>query len=154
MKISILKSILVLFIVTISFISCNDNDDEIVAGPPPPPGLPEFLYAEGGAPSMSTVTTPYAGDSANTIFAVDTGTTVIEIKLAHLAVGVYPINATNTFTYFKPGTAITWTGFTGNVIITRNTDNKLTGTFDINSGSGSPMINQVNGSFSNIPINP
>ncbi|SFA69848.1 hypothetical protein SAMN05660845_0092 [Flavobacterium swingsii] len=152
MKTTILKSILALFLVTTSLVSCNDNDD--VSPPPPPPGLPEFLYAEGGAPSMSTVTTPYANASSGSIFGVNTGTTVIEIDLPSLVIGVYPINATNTFTYFKPGTAITWTGFTGNVTITRNDDNKLSGTFDINSGNGSPMINEVHGSFTNLVINP
>ena len=152
MKTTILKSIFALFLVTTSLISCNDNDD--VASPPPPPGLPEFLYAEGGATSMSTVTTPYANATTNSIFAVNSGTTVIEINLSTLVLGVYTINATNHFTYYKPGTAITWTGFTGNVTITSNADNKLSGTFDINSGNGSPTINEVHGSFRDIVINP
>jgi len=151
MKTRILKAILTLFLITTSLTSCNDNDD--AGNPPPPPSLPEFLYAEGGATSM-TVTTPYANTSSNSIIAVNTGTRVIEINLAHLVVGVYTIDATNRFTYYKPGTAITWTGYTGTVTITSTSDNKLTGTFDINSGNGSPMINQVNGSFTNIPINP
>jgi hypothetical protein len=152
MKTNIIKSILTLCLVTTSLISCNDNDD--VGSPPPPPSLPEFLYAEGGAASMSTVTTPYANASSKSIFAVNSGSTVIEINLSSLAVATYTINATNTFTYFKPGTAITWTGFTGNVTITRNSDNKLSGTFDINSGNGSPTINEVHGSFTDIVINP
>ena len=152
MKTTIIKSIFTLFLVATSLVSCNDNDD--VVSPPPPPGLPEFLYAEGGAPTMSTVTTPYANNSSGNIFGVNTGTTVIEIDLPYLVIGVYPINATNTFTHFKPGTAITWTGYTGNVTITSNTDNKLSGTFDINSGNGSPTINEVHGSFTNIVINP
>ncbi|WP_395048020.1 hypothetical protein [Flavobacterium sp.] len=152
MKTTIIKSIFTLFLVATSLVSCNDNDD--VVSPPPPPGLPEFLYAEGGAPSMSTVTTPYANASSGNVFGVNTGTTVIEIDLPYLLIGLYPINATNTFTYFKPGTAITWTGYTGNVTITSNTDNKLSGTFDINSGNGSPTINEVHGSFTNIVINP
>lgn len=152
MKTTILKSIFTLFIITTGLISCNDNDD--VSSPPPPPALSEFLYAEGGATSMSTVTTPYANASTKSIFAVNTGTTVIEINLSSLALASYPINATNLFTYFKPGTAITWTGFTGNVTITRNSDNKLSGTFDINSGNGSPTINEVHGSFTDIVINP
>jgi hypothetical protein len=152
MKTAILKSILALCLVTTSIISCNDNVD--VASPPPPPGLPEFLYAEGGATSMSTVTTPYANTSSKSIFAVNSGSTVIEIKLSSLAVATYTINTTNMFTYFKPGTAITWTGYTGTVTITENVDNRLTGSFNINSGNGSPMINEVNGTFSNIVINP
>jgi hypothetical protein len=152
MKTTIFKSILTIFLLTTSLVSCNDNDD--VASPPPPPGLPEFLYAEGGATSMSAVTTPYADASSKSIFGVNSGSTVIEMNLSSLAIGTYTIDATNHFTYFKPGTAITWTGFTGNVTITSTSDNKLSGTFDINSGNGSPTINEVHGTFTNIVINP
>ena len=77
MKTTIIKLILGLFLVATGLVSCNNNDD--TASPPPPPRLPEFLYAEGGAPTMSTVTTPYANASSGNIFGVNTGTTVIEI---------------------------------------------------------------------------
>ena len=152
MKTKIINAMVALFLIT-GFLSCNDNDD-VVAPPPIPVSKDGFFYAEGGATSMSTVSTPYANAAANRILAIDTGTSVIEINLWALVIGVYTIDATNTFTYYKPGTAITWTGHTGTVTITRNENNKLSGTFDINSGNGSPMINQVNGTFRNIVINP
>lgn len=154
MKISILKSILALFLVTISFTSCNDNDDAMVASPPPPPGLPEFLYAEGGASSMSSVTNPIANASSKEIFGRNGASEVIKIKLTSLSVGTYTIGGGNEFTYTRPTTSSPWIAGTGTITITANIGNQLSGTFDLPSGTSTLAINQVNGSFSNITIRP
>lgn len=148
MKTIIFKSIVVLFMLA-SLTSCNNDE----TSSPPPPGLAEFLYAEGGG-ATTTVPNPSANASTNTIFARNDATTIIEMNLSTLVIGAYPINATNRFTYYKPGTAIVWTGFTGTIYITANEFGKISGYFDINSGNGSPTINQVNGTFSNVTINP
>lgn len=151
---TLFKSILPLFIIVTSLFSCDNNDD-VVASPPPPPPIdaPYFTYAEGGGTTIN-VPNPSASLASSTIFARTGSDTEIEINLFSLVIGVYTINDTNHFTYYKPGTSIVWTGYTGTVTITENASGKLSGNFDINSGNGSPMINSVSGSFENITINP
>lgn len=152
MKNNILKSVLALFILTSTLISCNNDDDAVAS--PPPPGLPEFLYAEGGAPTMSSVTDPIALSSSKEIFGRNGSTNVIEIKLSSLAVGTYTISGTNQFTYTRPSTSSPWTAASGTITITINTGTQLSGNFDLTSGSSSLGINTVSGSFSNITITP
>jgi len=149
MKTLIFESIATLFILT-SITSCNNEE---TASPPPPPGLGDFYYAEGGGP-ITAVPNPSADASTATIFARNDAALVIEMNLSTLVVGAYPINATNRFRYYQPGSPLVWTGFTGTIYITANEFGKLSGFFDINSGDGNAMINQVNGSFSDITINP
>lgn len=153
MKTTILKSVLVLFLVSFSLLSCN-NDNDDVAGPPPPPGLPEFLYAEGGAPTMSSTTDPIASSSAKEIFGRNGASEVIKIKLTSLAVGTYTIGSGNEFTYTRLTTSSPWVAGTGTITITSNIGNLLSGTFDLPSGTSTLGINQVNGRFSDIVINP
>ena len=156
MKTSILKSILAIFIVTISLVSCNDNDDVASPSPPkpPPPGLPEFLYIEGGAASMSSVTDPIASASSKEIFGRNRANEVIKIKLTSLAVGTYTIGSGNEFTYTRPATSSPWVAGTGTITITSNIGNLLSGTFDLPSGTSTLGINEVHGQFSDIFINP
>ena len=151
MKKTILKSVLALFLISLSLISCN-NDNDVVASPPPSPGLPEFLYAEGGAPTMSSTTDPIA--SAKEIFGRNGASEVIKIKLTSLAVGTYTIGSGNEFTYTRPTTSSPWVAGTGTITITSNIGNLLSGTFDLPSGTSTLGINQVNGRFSDIVINP
>ena len=68
MRTNFLKSISIILIVCCGFLSCNDNNDPVVAGPPPPPGLPELLYREGGAPSLTAVSNPSANGTSREIF--------------------------------------------------------------------------------------
>lgn len=149
MKTTILKSILALFMLSISFISCEKNNDT----PTPVAKTPEFFYAEGGATAMSTVTNPYAVATSKTIFAKTVTNTIIEINLESLAVGTYTISAVNRFTY-KPTATQTWTSISGTIMITRNESNTLNGSFEMNVGDGIATVNSVSGNFANIPINP
>lgn len=151
MKTTIFKSILAIFLLTSCLISCN-NDEE-VASPPPPPGLTEFLYREGGAPSLSSVTDPIANASSREIFGRNGTAEVVKIKLTSLVVGVYTIGSGNEFTYTRPTTSSPWTAGTGTITITSNTGNRLSGSFDLNSGTSTLGINQVNGRFSEVIIN-
>jgi hypothetical protein len=152
MKKNILKSVVAFFVLTSILISC-DNDDDAVASPPPP-GLPELLYAEGGAPSSSSVTNPIAIASTKEIFGRNGATNVIEIKLSSLAVGTYTISAVNQFTYTRPTTSSPWTAVTGTITITMNTGTEISGNFNLTAGNSSLGINSVSGSFSNITITP
>ncbi|WP_310556152.1 DUF6252 family protein [Flavobacterium sp.] len=152
MKTTILKSILAVIMITLSLTSCNK--DEEAASPPPPPGLPEFLYGEGGAASLSPVTNPFANASSKEIFGRNGSSEVIKIKLTSLAVATYTIGVENEFTYTRPTTSSPWIAGTGTITITSNIGNKLSGTFDLTSGTSILGINQVNGRFSDIVINP
>jgi hypothetical protein len=108
MKLQILKPILALFILPVCLASCEDEDTIVEPT--------AFLYAEGGASSMLTVTNPYANASSKTIFANNGTTNVIEIKLTSLAVGTYITSSENTFKYTRVGTSSVWTAIPGSTI--------------------------------------
>ena len=150
MKIQILKSVIVLLLITTSLSSCNEDDD---VASPPPPGLPELLYAEGGAPGFSSVSNTRAIESSREIFGLNGTSEVVKIKLSSLVVGAYTIEPGNEFTYTRPSTSSPWIAGTGTILITEKTDTTISGSFVLNSGSSDLGINVVNGSFRNVPIN-
>jgi hypothetical protein len=152
MKNNILKSVIILLVLSLALTSCNHDDE--TASPIPPPGLPELLYAEGGASTMTSVTNPIALSSSKEIFGRNGSTNVIEIKLSSLAVGTYSISAVNQFTYSRPGTSSPWTAVTGSITITMNTGTELSGNFNLTAGNSSLGINSVSGSFNDITITP
>ncbi len=151
MKTTILKSILVVITMTLSIISCN-NDKEVTS--PPPPGIPELLYAEGGAPTMSSATNSAAKESTKEILGKNGATSVVEIKLTSFAVGTYTIGSGNQFKYTRPSSSNTWTAILGTITITSNLGNKLTGNFNLTAGNSDLGINSVSGSFTDIEIVP
>lgn len=148
MKTTILRPILALFMLSVSLISC-DRDDE--SDPIVEPIA--FNYAEGGE-SERSVTNPFATTSLQTIFGNNGTTNVAEIKLTSFGVGVYTIGGGNTFKYTRVGQSSVWTAISGNVIILEVFDNKISGTFDLNAGDSDLGINTVSGSFKNVPVNP
>ena len=150
-KTKILKSFLALLLLISFNTSCNKNEE--VASPPPPPGLAEFFYREGGATSFSSIANPIANSSSKEIFGRNGISEIVKIKLTSLSVGTYTIGSGNEFTYTRPSTTSPWVAGTGTINITSNTGNRLSGTFDLNSGTSTLGINQVNGSFSEITIN-
>jgi Family of unknown function (DUF6252) len=151
MKTTILKSVLVVFTLLFSFVSCNDDD---ASASPPPPGLPELLYAEGGAPSLTSTTDPIADASSKEIYGRNGATEVVKIKLTSLAVGTYTIGSGNEFTYTRPTTSSPWVAFSGTITVTENASNKISGTFNLTSGNSDLGINSVEGQFTNVVINP
>jgi len=151
MKTTIFKS-LVIFALLLN-ISCS-KDDSSSSASGTPPGTSGFLYGENGAAATQTVDTPYASNPFNSVFAVNSGSTVIEMNLSSIAIGSYTIDGTNAFTYIKPGQSNMFIGSAGTVDITANASNKLTGTFSITAGSGITGVTSVSGSFTNITINP
>jgi uncharacterized lipoprotein NlpE involved in copper resistance len=152
MKTTILKSIFAVIIMALCLISCNNNKE--VASPPPPIGLPEFLYAEGGVTSMSSVANSVAKESTKEILGKNGTTSVVEIKLTSFAVGTYTIGSGNQFKYMRPSSSSTWTAILGTITITANFGNKLTGNFNLTAGNSDLGINSVSGSFTDIEIVP
>lgn len=150
MKKSILKPILALFMLSVSLTSC-DRDDYTPA-PVVEPAI--FEYAEGGEPSMSTVTNPFANASTQTIFGNNGSTNVVEIKLNTLVVGVYEIGSLNTFKYTRPGQTGVWTAISGRITILEVNGNKISGTFNLTAGDSDLGINSVSGSFKRVTVNP
>jgi hypothetical protein len=158
MKTTILKSVLVAFVVTTGFISCSSDpvssNDNANVSKPPPPALAQFYYKEGGALGYSTVSNPFVKSTTKKIFAVDGTNSVIEIQMASLAVGTYPIGSLTKFTYKKPFTTKTWYAGTGTVTISFNASGLLSGTYNMTSGTGIPSVNSVSGYFETLPITP
>lgn len=108
-----------------------------------------FTWTENGGSTILTADNPYANLQGKTIFAVRTGNTIYEINLTSLAVGTYPIGSSNVITYV-PNAAGFFNATSGNVIITANAGNKISGTFT-GTGSGNG-ITSVSGQFTNISI--
>ena len=138
-----------------SFTPCNNDDT--VAGTPPPPRLKEgFLsYAEGGAPTMTSVTGTAANESTKTIVGFNSSSSnVVDIKLTYLIIGTYTIGASNQFAYTRVGTSSPWTAGTGTITVSSVASNKILGSFNLTSGTSSLGKNSVTRSFSDITINP
>jgi hypothetical protein len=151
MKTTFFKA-LVIFAVLLN-VSCS-KDDSSSSGGGASGAANGLFYGENGAAASQTVDTPYASDTFNSVFAVNSGSTVIEMNLSDIAVGSYAIDATNAFTYIKPGQSNFFIGSAGTIVITANASGKLTGTFSITAGSGIVGVNSVSGTFKNIVINP
>jgi hypothetical protein len=152
MKTTILKSILAIFMLSTSLISCDRDSDT----PTPTPVVESaiFDYAEGGASSRTTVTNPIALAASKEIFGRNGSTEVVKIKLTSLAVATYTIGTGNEFTYTRPATSSPWVAGSGTITITENADNKISGTFNLTSGTSTLGINTVSGSFKRVVINP
>ena len=151
MKTNFFKSILVIVLSTSALLSCSNDKN---TGTPPPPGLPELLYAEGGQISLTAVTNPSANATTREIFGRNGTTEIVKIKLTSFAVATYTIGVGNEFTYTRPSTSSPWVAGSGTITITANAGNKISGTFDLPSGTSTLGINQLRGSFSEVPTTP
>lgn len=150
MKAIILKSILATILLITSITSCTDDD---VPVPAPIVEAASLAYAEGGA-SLAYVTNPFANASTKTIFGNNASTNIVEIKLSSLAVGTYTISSENRFKYTRVGTTSPWNAVLGTITINSNTDNKVSGYYDLTAGDSDLGINSVSGKFINVVINP
>lgn len=155
LKSKIMKSIIVktlfLVVITTSFSCKKEEVATPQAATPTPTSNDGFFYSENGSTTLSIVTTPYASAQYNSIFAVNSGTTVVEMNLTSIAVGTYTIDANNALTYLKTGVSGAYIASAGSVTITANASNKLTGTFT-STGSGITGVTSFSGSFTNIVI--
>ncbi len=144
---------LIVAFIFISLSSC-DRDD-----PAPTPIIVEpaiFEYAEGGAPSRSTVTNPFANASTKKISGNNAAVNVVEMTLTSLAIGTYTISSSsgNSCKYTRPGQALVYTAITGTITILENDGSKISGSFDLTAGDSGLGINTVSGSFKRVIINP
>lgn len=149
------KIICVAFVlVSVCFASCSSDDNGGGEPNEPNPPAPQtgFFYAENGATTMQTVDHPYANATYKSIFAQQGGSTVVEINLSSLDAGTYAIGSSNAFTYLKAGGM--WIASAGSVTITENAGGKLTGTFEMTAGSGITGVDSVEGTFTDITVNP
>lgn len=109
-----------------------------------------FYYGENDITPFLKADDAWVNGNYNSIIAQNQGSTIIEIVLTGLEEGTYDLSAPYAFTYVKGGH---WIASTGTLTITKNEENKLSGTFDTSSGSGVEGVNSVKGEFHNIPIN-
>ncbi len=148
------SSLLLLALFAITTISCSKDDGAVPTSTPVSPVAGDgFRWTDSSSSSVQTVNNPYASNQFKTIFATNTGGgTVYEINLTSIAIGTYDIMASgNAFFYQNSTMSAAFSPTSGSVVITSNSNNKLTGTFTA-SGTGGG-ITSVSGSFTNIAIN-
>ena len=134
-------------------ISCSNDDDAAQALIPV--ATDGFRWTDSSGATIQTVDNPYVNGSFNSIFAVRSGATIYEINLTSTAVGTYALGGASLNSLYYNSTGILVTSFSptsGNVEITANAANKLTGTFTATGTGGG--VTTVSGSFTNIVINP
>lgn len=127
--------------------SCKDDKDD--ANAVKPSAQPGFYFAENGSATQVKTDDAWANGAYNSIIAQSSNATVIEINAKSLAAGTYSLSDRYAFTYIKGGN---WEGTAGTLIITKNQDGKLSGTFEATAGSGVAGVTSVKGSFTDIPV--
>jgi hypothetical protein len=147
------SALVIIALFAITSVSCSKSEETAVVVTPPTT-TNGFSWTDSSSTTVKTVDNPYATAQFKTIFAVRSGVTIYEINLTSLAVGTYPLTATgaNSLFYNNTAAATSFSPTSGSVIITANANNKLTGTFTA-TGTGAG-VSSVNGSFTNITINP
>ena len=145
-------SLVLITLLTIASVSCSDNDD-ITVTPVVPIAADGFRWTENGTVTVLTVDNPYVNGQFNSIFAVRSGTTIYEINLTATTPATYTLGGSslNSLFYNNTNASTSFSPTSGSVIITSNTNNKLTGTFTATGTGGG--VTSVSGSFKNIVIN-
>lgn len=153
-----LSSLVLLALLAITSISCN-NDDAPAPIPviPPAPSTALFRYSENAPLSISTNIIAAATASFSTQFNTLTvfnaaGTLLFEINLTAATLGTYTVNSSNVISY----TAVNpyFIPSSGDIIITANASGKISGTFS-GLGSTNPSgVSRIYGEFNNVNIVP
>lgn len=146
---TITKKILSLALVAFSMVllfSCSSDDSSSSSGQTTEQG---FFYNENGITPLLKADDAWVNGDYNSIIAQNNNATIIEIVLSDLAVGTYDLSLPYAFTYVKSGH---WTASAGTLTITKNENNKLSGTFEATAGSGVSGVNSVKGEFNDLPI--
>lgn len=146
MKISKFFSVAVLA-TAVLFSSCNKDDDMNTENLQSEDG---FFYGENGASVLTKADDAQVNKTYKTIIAKKDNNTVVEIVLNDLKIGTYDLSAKYAFTYVKAGSH--WEASAGTLTITKNENNKLSGSFEATAGSGVLGVNSVEGKFKDIPI--
>lgn len=147
MKFSSCLQFAALFVLLVLAACQEDKNDP--APNPNPTAAQGFFYAENGSATLVKTDDAWANAQYNSIIAQQSGATVVEINLKSLAEGTYSLTDRYAFTYVKGGN---WEATAGSLVITKNKDGKLSGTFEATAGSGVTGVNTVKGSFTDIPI--
>lgn len=150
-----MKRILTLLLLTVSLISCsNDDNDNNLVIPTTPAASAGFTWRENDPNGADhTAPTAYFTSQYNTMIAKDAqGNTVFEINLTGGAAATYTLGSGTgnavTFTAVNPYFAAE----SGEVIITSNAGGKMSGTFKaFRAGSGTTRLYGV---FNDIAVNP
>jgi hypothetical protein len=138
--------------ITVCFllVSCKKKEEDScgscpVGGGTEPAG---FSYTKNGATAITADSASYNAVAKSIISYKGGIATRVYIKTTSQLVGTYSFSVTgNTLNYNDPSTVYVASG--GNINITSNASNKLSGNFT-STGSGGGLIN-VNGQFKDIP---
>ena len=152
-KLALFLTLFVTFFVT-SCTSDEDNSDNAVNQPPNSTSS-AFTWREND-PSSTTVQsafTPTFSTQFKTLIAkTQAGTTLFEINLSGTAPGTYSLTgAANVLTF--TGVSPTFVSESGNVIITANANNKISGTFQA-FRAGSSGVTRLYGTFTDVTVVP
>jgi hypothetical protein len=149
MKKAVLNIAISLFMSAFIFTACKKDD----AKPDETPSInttpPVFNWRTNNTTNFSSDST-FCYQSFTTIFAFKNGlANSIEINLSSLATGTYTISSATGNQLTLVSSNITHTASSGNVNITTNANNKLSGTVNATFSSGT--ITVLTGTFTDIP---
>src|SRR5690606_10362589 len=143
---TITKQLVSLAVIAFSMVlfSCSSDDGDSSSGQSTEQG---FFYNENQINPLLKADNAWVNGDYNSIIVQNDGATIIEIVLTDLEVGAYDLSALYAFTYVKGGH---WVASAGTLTITKNENNKLSGTFEATAGSGVSGVNSVEGEFNDI----
>ena len=148
-------SLLVVLFFSITFLSCNkDDDNQPIVPVVATPAGDGFSWSENGTDVVKTAPTSRFSDQYNTLYAIDASSnTVYEINLSNDTPGTYLFDSTNAnaLAYVIPGATSYFTADAGSVIITANANGKMSGTFRA-TGTAVNGVTSVSGTFTNINV--
>lgn len=142
--------VLALILITVTFSSCSKDDND--SSSTPTPATNGFKWTENGGTTVKTAASATFSTQYKTLIAKDaSNATVFEINLDGTTPATYTVGATNAITY--AGVNPFFVVSTGNVIITTNASDKVSGTFQ-GTGTAAGGITSVTGTFTNITVVP
>lgn len=147
---TITKKLVSLALVAFSMVllfSCSSDDSSSPSGQTT--AEQGFFYNENGITPLLKADDAWVNGSYKSIIAQNNNATIVEIVLTDLAEGTYDLSLPYAFTYVKGGH---WEASSGTLTITKNENNKLSGTFEATAGSGVAGVDSVKGEFNDLPI--
>lgn len=135
-----------LLLLPLMFLAACAKDDTKPDDEPAQQNQGSFTWLLSNGQSLSA-DSAYAFKSITTVYAFK-GSNNIEINLSSLSPGTYSISSAtgNSFSYVNAGA--TSSGTAGNVVISANTANALSGSFSVSLSGGT--LTSVTGSFNDI----
>lgn len=109
-----------------------------------------FEYAENGNSNYTKADSAIAYAQHKTIIVYQGSKVVLEFVLTNHNTGNHSLSPKYAMTYVKDGKH--WEATDGQLNISKNDGQTLSGTFEATAGSGVPGVQKVNGKFSEIPL--